>query len=161
MSIDTLGQAPVNTPLPDDINAAIENARNSVTIMEAEYTRLQKLTYTEKDSLQKVHEEKTFLSSKIEEIKKEIEILINNNASKKMELLTTTTELENAQKSLREAMENANKVTSIHIMKSASLDARESSVTAREEDLNTRHVNLIERETRHEAKVEKLKRAIE
>lgn len=161
MSIDNLNQSGATVPLPDDLQAQIENAKNSVSLMQAEYSRLQKLVLNEKDKLERIHDEKTNVDAKVFTVTNQIEELVKSLAQKQFDKIALDTEFENAKSNLAEATDKANTMTAVHTKKSAELDERETSIVAREENLNERLINLIQKETNHESKVDKLKRAME
>ena len=161
MSLDNLGQGGKHTVLPEDLQAHIENARNSVTHMEAEYTRLQKLAFNEKSTIETLHVEKVNLNKALEELKKKEEVAIQSLAEKSLTLKEIEDKIIVGQKRLDSVLNDADVSTKTITLKHAELDTREVSIKNREEDINDRLIKLVQKETDHQAKVDKLKRAIE
>jgi len=68
----------INTPqedivLPEDVKRGIERARNSITVMEAEYERLKGLVVSQQYTVGEAHKELTELESKTAHTKKTLE----------------------------------------------------------------------------------------
>lgn len=159
MSIDNLGQTgPRN--LPEDLKAEIENARNGMTGMQIETTRLQKIALSTKGDIERMYEEKASLEKSISELPAKLEEAVKAVADKKFELTTLESQAENAKKTLKEATDSTGSIAALHTAKSAELDLREATIKSREEDMNNRNIALIKSETDHAAKVEKLRKAI-
>lgn len=153
--------APEGVKLPEDLQAHIENARNNVTILEAEYKRLTKLCFDEKEVINNVHAEKVNVEAQIETIKKLLEVATTEYANKKFGIIALETESATAQQKLNAINAEVENQRASLVKRNADVDAREVSAKAHEDNLNAREISLLEKETRHESKVERLKRVIE
>jgi hypothetical protein len=161
MSIDNLGQSGQNIELPEDLRGHIENARNNVTLMEAEHIRLQKLVQECKDIVNQKHIEKTTLETNSFKLRQDIEDLINTITAKTVELQKIEEKVESAKKVFEDIKTESGNLATTNTQKSAELDKREADIQKYEGDVNNRIQILIKGEADHAAKVEKLKRAIE
>lgn len=161
MSLDTLNQSTPQTPLPDDLQSRIENARNNITIMEAEYARLLKLS-SDLDAKIKIQHAES----------KELEAQAEALTAKKEALVTDVTNLEVRASLVNDQVKIANvellgvksETEQLKLTNNASLTAlneREAEVKKHEEDINRREIELIAKENAHLQKVEKLKQALQ
>ena len=158
--IDTLNQTP-QAPLPDDIQSRIENAKNNITIMEAEYARLGKLSIELTAKINAQHAEV-----------KSLEEVIASLSLKKESLITEVTDLGvKSAKVQSEIAERLAEVDSLRLEKEelikvqnaslTELNERESQVKVHEDNINQREIDLIAKENAHLQKVEKLRQAIQ
>lgn len=161
MAIDELGQAGKDIPLPDDITNRIENARNNVTILDAETARLTKIVKVETDKIHALVAEKHELVTSIEKLKATLEQTTTDVANKKIELAGVENKVILATKTVSDLENSAAKSTADLTQRSAQLDARETAANEMETKLNDRHITLTASEALHSAKVEKLKKALE
>ncbi len=161
MSIDTLGQSGKNIPLPEDIKAHLENAKNNVTLMQAEAERLQKLAAQATDVVNQKHIEKNTLETKIDKLTEDAETLIKSVADRKVDLTMLEQKAFSAQKVLEDTRNESLAIIAAHTGRSAELDKREEEVKAYEENINQRSQALLKKEGDHAARVEKLQKAIE
>jgi ribosome-binding protein aMBF1 (putative translation factor) len=70
MSLDNSQTTP---SLPEDLKQHIENARNNLTLMEAELARLTKLSQQEKDTITSINAEKVDSQNQLDQVKKYLE----------------------------------------------------------------------------------------
>ena len=148
-------------PLPDDLIARVENAKNKITIMTAEYERLLKLSSELTIKINKQHIEDKDNSEKIAalEIKKEDLIKEVEDASLKLvEVKKATTDEEEKLDTLKTEIEQ---FIATKAAQTSDLDERQKKITKIEEDMERRLQVLAERETEHLSKVEQLKKAIQ
>lgn len=161
MAIDNLSQGGKEIPLPEDVQARIENARNNITILDAEATRLKKLIVIETEQINALHAEKVSCETSIKKLNSQIEDCIGTLASKKTELSVAEESVKVAESKLEGVRSESSTITAQLTKRSAELDSREKAIKFQEEDVNDRNLVLLSKETDHEAKVAKLKAAIE
>lgn len=159
--MDNLSQSGQNVVLPEHVQQAIENARNNVSVLEAESTRLQKLVKEMKDNVEAKHSERVHLEKNIEILKKDLDSIIETTAKRSVELNNIEARIKTASDSLTAMVEKIDRSNKDFVVKMASLDVRDAALKKSEEEINKRHLDLIAKETDHAAKVEKLKRALE
>lgn len=159
--IDTLNQSSNQEPLPSDLQARIDNAKNNLSVFEAESTRLQKLTVTETNKILALKEEEVFIKAKIDNLKDELNSVLNETADRTVFLVGLKESVSLETRKLSDIKDEVVKHESKIVSDKADLDKREESIKYQEQSVNERNLDLIKRETDHNAKVEKLKRAIE
>jgi len=156
-----LDNSQTTPPLPDEIAQAVTNARNNVSLLEAESQRLIKLTEGEKANLVKITEEKVSHETAIISLKKDVEAGVNALATVRSQIVIAEGDLLNAKTSLQNTNDEIEAKRASTVLKQQELDKREASVASLEAILNERQVELLKKEGDHELKVEKLRRAIE
>lgn len=161
MAIDTLNQGGKDVILPADVKARVENARNNVTVMEAETARLQKLAKEYTDKIAALRSEEAELDKKIGELNQKLDTLIDTIAHKQAHLKETEESLKFATGELRRVTDESQAISAEQTKRSAELDSRETSLKNYDEDVNARAVDLIEKESAFSAKVEKLKAVLQ
>lgn len=147
-------------PLPDDLIARVENAKNNVTIMTAEYNRLLKLSSEMTVAVNNKHIEEKDLIDKVSALEIKKEDIIKVVEDETIEL----SKIQKEENDLQEKIVMMNTELEQYIAHSAArtsdLDAREKVVISNEKDIERRTTTLTEREKEHLSKVEQLKKAI-
>jgi chromosome segregation ATPase len=156
-----LDNSQTTPPLPDEIAQAVTNARNNVSLLEAESQRLIKLAEGEKANLAKITEEKVSHETAIVSLKKDVEDGVNALATVRSQVVIAEGDLLNAKTSLKNINDEIEAKRASTVLKQQELDKREASVASLEASLNERQIELLKKEGDHELKVEKLRRAIE
>lgn len=151
-----LDNSTVQEPLPNDLQARIENGQNLVIALEAEVARLQKYVISAKDQTVSLHEEKNYLEGQIEENSSKL-IKLTGAVKKAEEELNSLThkvadarhEIEESERQKQEIIDEANKLM-------AELHSREADIKKEEADLAARALDLDKHKRAHEQKVGKL-----
>jgi len=160
MSMNNLGQSGKEIPLPEDLQARIENGQNTVTLLESESTRLQKLISAQQAELNKINEEKVSHERSLEKLSKELDSVIRQVADQKVIASSVDGAIKTAKALLEDIEKDIESKRASVVAEKASMDERDISLTRRENDIANRSRVLLEKEMAHEAKVAKLKEAI-
>jgi len=157
--MDNLNQSTPNIPLPEELQARIENAKNNLTLIEAEYSRLQKLVIDIDGQIKVKHIEFKELSDKIDEknsILKSLNEEISDLESKKVSLTNSLVGITEQISTLESLSESYN---SNFAKQKTELDNKEKELADRESLLIVKESDLTKRESEHLKKVEKIKLA--
>jgi len=147
-------------PLPDALQQRLDNAKNSVDILEIETSRLSRLLTDQKEQLSTIQGEKKNLESQIESSKVILNKLIEDITSKTLEHDTLQSLVKTGKNDLMDLQLKSRDIETGHTEKSRELDQREGAIKAFEESLNKRNIDLIAKETQHNQKVAKLEEAL-
>lgn len=159
--MNDLGQSTEDTSIPVGLQSRIDNARNNVTVLDAEATRLQKVVREETEVINKLAVDKHHLREEIEKLENRVTDTVTDLATKKTQQTLLNDEIDVARAKLLDITLESGVINAKQTAISAALDAREVAIKANEEDLNTRNIALTASEVRHNAKVEKLKAALD
>ena len=159
--LDTLNQSAPQTPLPDDIQARIENARNNITIMEAEFSRLQKLSLELESKIKTQHVEMKSCEESINSLRSVEKALMSDVANLEVNKGNLTDSIIKAKSELAQIQEETKQLKEINNIEIAGINERENALEEKEKDIVKRIVDLEKKEVAHSQKVERLLKAIE
>ena len=159
--LDTLNQTGPQLPLPDDLQSRIENAQNNITIMEAEFKRLTKLSQDLTNDINAKHIVIKDLEESIDSLKivdstlnKAIQEKVNQNGFLGNDIDIKKSELAQIQEETKQLKE-------INEIAIAGINERETKLEEKEKEIAQRIADLLKKETAHSQKVERLLKAIE
>lgn len=157
----SLDNSSIHHPLPGDLQARVENALNLLTSLEAEEVRLVKVRNLETQKINALHEEKKSLEKQIETLKGEVIDLAKSIEDGKTILGDFETKISIANNELADINSEVESANDQLTLKKGEAAKRENDSIVFENSIIERHRQLEEKELAHQAKVEKLKRAIE
>ena len=123
--------------LSDEETQAIEEAKNRVTLLDAESSRLMKLAKSTEKEIRALHTEKTILENELASLKETREALtiqINESKLRWEEQEKATRELFDKAENSRKAVEQANQ----------DLKEREQKINIKEDELSQKEITLQE-----------------
>lgn len=156
-----LDNSTIQNPIPGDLQARVENALNLVTSLEAEHARLTKMCSNETQKINSLHEEKKSIESSVLSLKSNMEAMKGDETASKIVLIDLEAKKTLATNELSEILSQLKIATQELESKVIEKHNHEDAMAIAESDMNERLGNLREKETAHELKVERLKKAIE
>lgn len=160
MSLNNIGQAGENDPLPGSLQSRIENAMNRVEMMEAEARRLEKLTIKERSSLESIQTERASIENTIKTLKIDVKALESDIADKSDDLKKIETDIAKGNDVLQDLNRESDRVAKETELTKMRLQAKEKSISDQDTDLSRRTEILVNKEVEHKMKVTRLLEAL-
>ena len=156
----SLDNSTIQTPLPGDLQARVENALNQVSTLELEANRLDKMVQVKKGELQNIHNEYKSIENSLKTSQVELD-------KTNLELTKVSASLNQVQYSIKDANHELEQATKnkVEIEKyveeiKADLVNRTNRVKEAEAEIEKRLTDLHDKETTHQTKVQRLLEAI-
>lgn len=145
-------ETPSAVPLPPDVQKAIEAARNTVSMMNAEHSRLSKLVKNLDGDVKSKHVEKTNLESQIQvlsdahaELQSKHDALLSEHSQEKDNLESTKKEIDSLKKQIEEILVEHGKRKEKLDLFSADLNEKASALSSKESELQTWEKELTDK----------------
>ena len=149
-----------NIKLPEDVQKAVDAARDNVTVLQAEAARLGRIKQGLDRNIVTAQGALKDTETKIEVATEKLETVKKETATAQAALNEANQDLSTAQKQM-EADTKAMKEKSEELAKTKEeIDNKFKELDAKDKDLKKREKDLSEREDAHEAKVRKLEEAL-
>ena len=150
----------IQTPLPGDLQARVENALNLVTSLEAEHNRLQKMIGSQTQKINNNHEEIKSQEGKLKTLNSTNDGIMADIDKANSKLLELGYLIKDANHELEESTRKKIEIENDIVLKNDDLTRREQSVLEIENELQTRIEAHANDKQAHQKKVEKLLEAL-
>lgn len=144
-------------PMPADIQASYDAAKNAVTLAEAEVVRLRDLRVAEETTIIELNKQIAYAKEQTDSLQKTIDTSNAELTNLLDQVISARAEIETMRVQKDELTNSLTERENICATKESDVNSRELSVALREASLNEREVLLEDRESNVNTKSDKLK----
>lgn len=153
-------EQPTSIPLSKELNEALEKARNNVSLLEADSSRLGRLITTQNRELISQETSKQYLEDEIKKAETHLRLVSSQVSIKEQELTEVTFELNEKEEIFLKQSKVLSERELVIETKKQLIHEREEKLLAEIKDFDKKKQMFLEDEIRHLGKVEMLKEVI-